>query len=408
MPGDRWAERSLGELIALEYGAGLPQAVRTGEGYPVYGSSGLLGRHSDHLIQGPGIIVGRKGTVGAVVWSDEAFWPIDTTYYVEPKGDTDLRWIYWRLSGLPLNKLDSSTGVPGLNRHDAYALKVLVPPLPEQRRIAEILDAADEAIRQTERLIAKLKAVKAGLLHDLLTRGLDEHGHLRDPQAHPEQFKDSPLGRIPREWEVCQLSEHASVLGGKRLPYGHSYSETHTGYRYLRVTDFYERPSDFNSLEHLHPETFFALARYEIHDGNLFISIAGSLGYVGVFRPSIPDRTILTENAARIEVSSAFVPEFLALQMNGIQVQKQIEAEKGTGGGVPKLALFRIRNLELVRPSIEEQYRIIAVLNAHDARIRAEEAELAKLRQVKRGLMDDLLTGKVRVETATDDVEGGD
>ena len=78
-----------------------------------------------------------------------------------------------------------------------------LPPLPEQRRIAEILDTLDEAIRKTEQVIAKLQQMKQGLLHDLLTRGIDDNGELRDPDRHPEQFKDSPLGRIPREWEVA-------------------------------------------------------------------------------------------------------------------------------------------------------------------------------------------------------------
>ncbi len=73
-----------------------------------------------------------------------------------------------------------------------------LPPLPEQRRIAEILDTLDEAIRKTEQVIAKLQQMKQGLLHDLLTRGIDDNGELRDPERHPEQFKDSPLGRIPR------------------------------------------------------------------------------------------------------------------------------------------------------------------------------------------------------------------
>jgi type I restriction enzyme S subunit len=296
-----------------------------------------------------------------------------------------------------LGRLDASTGVPGLNRYEAYAVTAPVPPLPEQRRIAEVLDAADEAIRQTERVIAKLREVKKGLLHDLLTRGLDADGNLRDPDAHPEQFKDSPLGRIPREWEVANLSQYADVVGGKRLPSGHSYAATPTDYRYLRVTDFYERSIDYKSLEYLHPETFEALLKWEIHYGDLFLSIAGSIGYAGVFKPPIADRTVLTENAAHIIPSSQFVPEFLAMYINGESVQKQIQAQKGTGGGVPKLALFRIRKLAVARPPLKEQRRIATAFEAQDARIRAEEATLDKLRQVKRGLMDDLLTGRVRV-----------
>ncbi len=96
---------------------------------------------------------------------------------------------------------------------------VPLPPLPEQRRIAEILDTLDEAIRKTEQVIAKLQQMKQGLLHDLLTRGIDENGELRDPERHPEQFKDSPLGRIPREWEVAPLENLADNLRRRRIPF---------------------------------------------------------------------------------------------------------------------------------------------------------------------------------------------
>src|SRR5947207_8609438 len=157
MSPEHWDNKPLGSIVSLDYGAGLPDTRRSGDGFPVYGSSGEVGRHCNYLVPGPGIIVGRKGTVGAVIWSTDSFWPIDTTYYVVPKGRFSLRWFYWLLSTLPLQRFDSSTGVPGLNRNDAYRLQIKIPPLVEQQRIAEILDTADAAIQQTEALIAKLK-----------------------------------------------------------------------------------------------------------------------------------------------------------------------------------------------------------------------------------------------------------
>ena len=96
-------------------------------------------------------------------------------------------------------------GLPG--DHSRRSRDGVLPPLPEQRRIAEILDTLDEAIRKTEQVIAKLQQMKQGLLHDILTRGIDDNGELRDPDRHPEQFKDSPLGRIPRGWEVRPLKD---------------------------------------------------------------------------------------------------------------------------------------------------------------------------------------------------------
>ena len=78
-------------------------------------------------------------------------------------------------------------------------------------RIAEVLDTLDEAIRRTELVIAKLEQIKQGLLHDLLTRGIDDNGELRDPDRHPEQVKDSPLGRIPRAWQTRDNRRHFGV-----------------------------------------------------------------------------------------------------------------------------------------------------------------------------------------------------
>jgi type I restriction enzyme S subunit len=215
---------------------------------------------------------------------------------------------------------------------------------------------------------------------------------MRETLVKYEEFKDSPLGKIPKNWQVDKLVARASVCGGKRLPLGHLYSDAPTEFRYLRVLDFFERDVDFETLKFLKPSTFKALERYEIHNGNLFISIAGSLGYVGVFRSPHQQRTILTENAARIVLQDESVPEFLAYQMNSSVVQKQIEAEKGTGGGVPKLALFRIENLLLMFPPREEQEKIVAILATFDKVIAHTSSLIAKLKQMKAGLLHELLT----------------
>lgn len=216
---------------------------------------------------------------------------------------------------------------------------------------------------------------------------------MREILVKNDEFKDSPLGRIPKDWQVDKLVSRASVFGGKRLPLGHLYSDNPTKFRYLRVVDFFERDIDFEALEFLKPSTFKAIERYEIHKNNLFISIAGSLGYVGVFRTKYQQqRTILTENAARIVLHDDSLPEFVAYQMNNSVVQKQIEAEKGTGGGVPKLALFRIENLLLTFPPREEQEKIVAILQTLDEAIACTSSLIIKLKQTKAGLLQDLLT----------------
>ena len=226
----------------------------------------------------------------------------------------------------------------------------------EQIKIAEILTAVDRAIEQTEALIAKQQRIKTGVMQDLLTRGIDEQGNLRSESTH--KFKDSPLGRIPLEWEVDNLSSRALVKGGTP-PAGHAYAEGNAGYRYLRTMDFINKRLNYSSLKCLFQNTFRLLERYEIESGDIFISIAGvNLGVAGVFRPQFTERTILTENAAKIRLFTDEFPEYLVFQLNSSVVQQQIIEAKGvTGAGVPKVP-FSESQLRISWPSKRSKCRL--------------------------------------------------
>lgn len=315
-----------------------------------------------------------------------------------PNEGTDSEFLYHLLTSYDMTEIMTQT--TGLNMIKFGQLKDVIFTVPdtkpEQAKIAEILTLVDRSIEQTEALIAKQQRIKAGLIQDLLTKGIDEHGNIRSEATHT--FKDSPLGRIPVEWGVDELATRADVRGGKRLPAGHKYAESDTGFRYLQTTDFIGKALDYLSLHSLHPSTFTILKRYEITNGQVFISIAGvNLGVAGVFRPNNADRVILTENAAKISVHGDDVPQFIAAQINGPIAQKQIEAEKGLGAGVPKLALCRIQTLVFPWPSPSEQQQILERLNSLESVQDVGRFHLIKLQKLKNGLMNDLLTGKVRV-----------
>ena len=129
---------SVGDLISLEYGKSLPAGNRTAGEVPVYGSGGKLGTHTQALVSGPGIIVGRKGTVGAVYWSEEDFFPIDTTFYVQPRSSLAvMEFVYFTLRSLGLNGMNSDSAVPGLNRSHALALLVRVPDQTDTNRFSD-------------------------------------------------------------------------------------------------------------------------------------------------------------------------------------------------------------------------------------------------------------------------------
>jgi type I restriction enzyme S subunit len=123
-----WEAGTLADAIQLEYGKPLKEENRSGTGFPVVGSNGIVGYHGEFLIEGPGIVVGRKGTVGAITFSHENFYPIDTTYYVKPRRTYAFNFLLQLLRSLPLTRLNSDSAVPGLNRDSALRLPIVLPP----------------------------------------------------------------------------------------------------------------------------------------------------------------------------------------------------------------------------------------------------------------------------------------
>jgi len=184
---DGWEWRQLGDLIELKYGKGLREADRNEEGdISVYGSNGPVGRHDVPLLNTAGIIVGRKGSVGAIHKSDGPFWAIDTTYYIEPIKSLDLSYLYYLLKTLNLSSLDKSTSIPGLNRNDVYRKVIPVPPLDTQRKIVAILEKAEV----TQRLRAEADALTQQLLQSVF---LEMFG---DPSIKSTNWPFERLGNV--------------------------------------------------------------------------------------------------------------------------------------------------------------------------------------------------------------------
>jgi len=160
-----WIDTTLGSIIELKYGKALRKSDRDNTGkVPVYGSSGIVGFHTKSLNNQPGLIVGRKGSVGSVYLSACPFWAIDTTYFIEKNDAFDLNYLYYLLSSLGLVRLDKSTAIPGLSRDDAYKQRILLAPLNEQKRIvAKIeqlfsdLDAGVETLRALKKQIRQYR-----------------------------------------------------------------------------------------------------------------------------------------------------------------------------------------------------------------------------------------------------------
>ena len=131
---------TVGDLLELRYGKALPAVSRIPGKIPVYGSGGISGSHNEYLVSGPGVIVGRKGTVGTVHWSEGSFFPIDTTFYVMLRRKTlPMEAAFFMLRSLGLSSMNSDSAVPGLNRGAVHSLEVRIPDQPTLRSFGQMV-----------------------------------------------------------------------------------------------------------------------------------------------------------------------------------------------------------------------------------------------------------------------------
>lgn len=200
-----WRIKSLRQLATINYGRS-PGGILSDDGhYLVVGTGGDDRLGNAYLHDGESIILGRKGSIDRIRFVSGKFWTIDTAYYLTDFTDVFPKWLFYLLETIDLRQLNEATGVPSLSRDLLYKIQVNTPPEREQVKIAEIVAIVDGAIKHSEALIAKRKLIKTGLMQDLLTGGIDEHGRLRSEQTH--KFKDSSLGRIPEEWWIASVGE---------------------------------------------------------------------------------------------------------------------------------------------------------------------------------------------------------
>ena len=268
-----------------------------------------------------------------------------------------------------------------------------MPPFPEQAKIAEILSTVDRAIEQTEALIAKQQRIKTGLMQDLLTRGIDEQGNLRSEKTH--DFKDSPLGRIPVEWEVEQLDK---VLAKKQYGVSTRLSDEPIGNPVLRMNNLVNGEVDYGDVKYLASK---CAANLILDDGDVLFNRTNSIDYVGrtgIFRYSGRPISFASYLVRLVTDKERLCPEYLNYWLNDSVNQITVKQLATIGVQQANINPTNLGMLPIAFPkATSEQKQIIAAIATSANHIRDINDGLQKLRSLKTALMQDLLTGKVRV-----------
>lgn len=365
-----WEYKRLGCVAELQRGFDLPSAKRIDGDIPIISSGGYTGFHNEAKVKAPGIVTGRYGSIGDVFFIEKDFWPLNTALWVKDFHGNDSKFVYYVLSCFDYKKFSDKTGVPGVNRNDLHAVKVGVPPIPEQRKIAQILSTWDKAIATTERLLTNRQQQKKALMQRLLT------GKQRFA-GFEGAWNPVYLGQVTDSFSGGTPSRSKPEYYGGNIPWIKS-GEVNDRF----ISNVEESITQFgldNSSAKIVPSNSVLVAMYGATAGKVAINLIDAAINQAVLAILPKDNIYLY-----------FLFYFLEYQMD--------KTLRLVQGGQPNLNAGIIKDILINLPCLAEQQKIASVLSTADAEITTIQNQLDNLKQQKKALMQQLLTGKRRVK----------
>lgn len=337
--------------------------------------------------------------VGRVIYfdKDQPFLYSNFTQKLSPIAGCDSKYLFYKLyfeyqNGTVLKFQQQTTGIINFQLAEYLLYKTVFPPLPEQQKIAAILSSVDEVIEKTQVQIDKLKDLKTGMMQALLTKGI---GHT--------EFKDSPVGRIPVGWEVVPISalavnsRNSFVIGpfGSNLVKG-DYRDS--GVPVVFVRDI--SPGSFKWVSNVFVTEKKAdeLASHNVNPGEIVITKMGLPPGIAAVYDTAMSPGIITADIIRLRPDLEKVnPNYLVEVLNSDQAAKQVR-DRTAGQTRPKLTLADYRTIVVPLPDMKEQEHIAEALGSVRSKIDKLHDKHQTYMEIKKALMQDLLTGKVRVK----------
>lgn len=309
-----------------------------------------------------------------------------------PNEKIKTEFLFWLLNNSANYFLDltQGTSINGITRKDLMRF-VFPPPLPEQHHIAAILSTIDSAIEQTEAIIAKQQRIKTGLMQDLLTRGIDEHGNIRSEETH--EFKDSPLGRIPLGWDVESLGRIADFNSG----YAFKNEElADYGWKVIRISNLHK-----SNFPYWHYGGHIKNS-WIVNQGDILFSWAGVASSIDCIRYE-GEKALLNQHIYNLKFNNKLAKSlaYYYLTFYLPTLRREIEG----GAGQLHLTKEKIQSILIPKPPSIETKNISAILESLYMVIKQEQKKCNKLNKIKSALMQDLLTGKKRVTALLNDTE---
>lgn len=373
-----WVSQPLAHVAPLQRGFDLPTSQLRPGPYPVVYSNGVSNFHAKFQVKGPGIVTGRSGTIGNVHFVEQDFWPHNTSLWVTDFKGNDPKFIYYLLADLGLERFGTGSGVPTLNRNDVHDFVVSLPSAKhEQKAIATALSDVDALISSQDQLIVKKRDIKQATMQQLLT------GKQRLPG-------------FSGEWDFKQLGDLFEITSSKRVFQSEWQSEGIPFYRARELAVLGETGRVDNEL-------FIKRKLYEAHRkafgvpeiGDMLVTGVGTLGKVYVVTDD-HEFYFKDGNIIWFRIGGKMSAEFLRQLYLTETVMKQI-AEGSAGTTVGTYTITAAKKTKIPLPPLREQFAIATILSDMDTELVALEQKRDKIKALKQGMMQELLTGRLRL-----------
>ena len=382
----------------------LPASATDNAGhYPFFCSSAEIKATSTWLQEKPTVLMGTGGMASVNYGEDRFAYSTDTWGFRSNNINLGTKFLFRKIQQ-HLPRIDyagfEGSGLRHLRKDYVKKLKIDVPSPTVQSRIVDIMDGFDRAIEKTESLIAKYQQIKAGLMHDLFTHGVTADGKLRPPREQaPELYQKTPIGWIPKEWEVkalrgCLVGNPTNGIYKPPTLIGHgTLLVGQTAFTLERSIDFaFARRAVLSKDE---------LSRYGLMENDILVTrVFATVEGVGqpTLVPAMYEPAVYESNMMRLRIERAVILPVLLFEWLRNHTVRRMIVSGANASNQTSINQQVLNLLPVIRPAPEEQHRMTMIIKTFDTRIKGEKSTLEKLRQQKSGLMRDLLTGRVRVK----------
>ncbi|WP_461786371.1 restriction endonuclease subunit S [Prosthecobacter sp.] len=386
---DEWRTIPLGDALTFQRGFDITKDEQREGPYWVISSSGPKSTHAESKARGPGVIIGRKGSLGTVFYSEADYWPHDTTLWIKDFHANEPRFAYYFLQTMGFERLDAGASNPSLNRNHIHPIPVRWPPVRVQRRIAGILSAYDELIENSQRRIRLLENMARALYREWFV-------HFRFPGHESVPRLPSALGDIPQGWEVKPLSDVVDDIVDYRGKTPKKLNGDWSDEGILALSALNVKGGRLVSLEKsrcVHEDLYSRWMKNPLRRGDILMTSEAPLGEL--YYLCKEERYCLSQRLFSLRANSAVIaPVILYLCMESEQTQHELRS-RASGATVSGIRQSELRKIPIVVPPRSLQERAAPILQRLAEQKFTLDTQIQNLRRTRDLLLPRLLSGQV-------------